>query len=61
MSNKAIKLFKELIAITTNKKDIAELKKLLKQTEDEAKQKPFNITKLPATKAKAIGFKTKKH
>ena len=64
MSNQAIKLFKELIAITTNKKDIAELKTLLKQTENDNKNKnvnkKFNINKLPAKQAKSIGFKTKK-
>jgi peroxiredoxin len=64
-NNQAIKLLKQLIGITTNKKDKANLMNLLKQTIDDTtqtntKQKKFNIRTFPATKAKAVGFKTKK-
>ena len=62
-NNQAIKLLKQLIGITTNKKDKAELMLMLKQTTDDTtqtKQKKFNIRNFPATKAKAVGFKTKK-
>ena len=67
MSNPEIKLYKQLIAITKNKSDKAELVKMLKQTEDEEKgikqpkkQKAYNIKNVTATKAKSLGFKTKK-
>jgi hypothetical protein len=62
-NNQAIKLLKQLIGITTNKKDKANLMNLLKQTIDDTvqtKQNKFNIRNFPATKAKAVGFKTKK-
>jgi hypothetical protein len=62
--NQTIKLLKQLIGITTNKKDKAELNMLLKRTEVEGRKvekvKKFNIRTFPATQAKAIGFKTKK-
>ena len=62
-NNQAIKLLKQLIGITTTKKDKAELVLILKQRADDTtqtKHKKFNIRNFPATKAKAVGFKSKK-
>ena len=60
---KSIKLFQQLLEITTDKNDIKELKNMLKKSTDElneVKPKKFNINKVPATTSKQLGFTTKK-
>jgi hypothetical protein len=61
-SKQEIKLLKQLIEITSNKKDKEELTLFLNKAIIGTKvvNTKFNIRSFPAKQAKAIGFKTKK-
>jgi hypothetical protein len=65
MSNQnQIKLFKQLIAATTDKASKTQLQNMLNQTIKDIKpvnkSKTFSVYSQPAAKIKALGFKTKK-
>jgi hypothetical protein len=58
-----IKLFKQLISVTTDKESKKQLQNMLNQTMKDIKPKSkskFSIYKQPASKIKDLGFKTKK-
>jgi hypothetical protein len=57
---KAIKLYEDLIKITTDKNDLKDLKQMLKKTKEELNKPAFNAYKVKAKVAKEIGFATKK-
>ena len=58
-----IKLFKQLISVTTDKESKKQLQNMLNQTMKDIKpnsKSKFSIYKQPASKIKDLGFKTKK-
>jgi hypothetical protein len=60
--NSQIKLYKQLIAATTDKASKKQLQQMLNQTinDSKPKNKSFSVYKQPAAKIKELGFKTKK-